>query len=85
MNAIATPLSATQNTAIDHVFSAKLPPDEAAEYMGMVTTISISALRGIHGDEYVKGFLQAQIDDMERPAEITALAGMTICDCEGAE
>lgn len=42
--------------------------DEITGYLSQIATVSITALRGIAGDQYVSDFLTAALNDDSKPA-----------------
>jgi hypothetical protein len=42
---------------------------DQAEFLQMMTTIGICAIRGNYGDEYCRGYLMGALEDLDKPAE----------------
>lgn len=61
---------ATAKAVIDEIGPLIMarPTAERADYCEMAVCVLISAMRAAAGDEYVRGFLEAALADLDKPS-----------------
>jgi hypothetical protein len=48
-----------------------LPADQQRDYLEMLGHVSTTFMRAIGGDDYVRGWLESALSDLDRPAAFT--------------
>jgi hypothetical protein len=57
--------------ALERVFDRRkdMTPKQYGAYLETVAIIAIGGIRGQHGDEYARGFLEAALGDLDKPSQ----------------